>query len=117
MLNTNRRERNGLTRRLRGKERLRVSQRWEIFLLRLIIVLLILKIVCILSLILLSGLYLAAITFLPEGEVKVMAVETDPVALPGGVGGFRRGMVMVLAVLKRSEKRVHGRFFFFLFEL
>ena len=117
MLNTNRRERNGLTRRLRGKERLRVSQRWEIFLLRLIIVLLILKIVCILSLILLSGLYLAAITFLPEGEVKVMAMETYPVTLPSGVGGFGKRMVMVLVVFKRSEKRAHGRFFFFLFEL
>ncbi len=40
------------------------------------------------SLILLLGLYLAAIAFLAKGEVEVITVKTNPIALSGLGSGF-----------------------------
>ena len=38
--------------------------------------------------VILSCLHFAAIAFLPEGEVQIVAVEADPVTLPGLGGGL-----------------------------
>ena len=60
----------------------------EVFFLLLEVILLPVIVVCILVLIVFPGLQLAAIAFLPERKVDIVAVKADPVTLPGAATGF-----------------------------
>ena len=69
------------------------------------------------QLIIFLGLNFAAIAFLPEGEIKVVAMEADPVTLTRRIVGWLKPVPGRVVLFKRGQERTHGRFFFFLFEL
>ena len=103
--------------RLRRSRSLGISERREVLLQGFIVVVLVWEIVWILELIIFLGLNFAAIAFLPEGEIKVVTMEADPVTLTRRILGLLRPIHARVVLFKRSQERTHGRFFFFLFEL
>lgn len=61
--------------------------------------------------IVLSGLHLASVAFLPEGEVEVVAFDADPI-----LGGIRRGREVGVWVFKEGGFTVLCHFLFYYFE-
>ena len=103
--------------RLWRSRSLRISERREVLLQGFVVVLLVWEIVGILQLIIFFSLNFAAIAFLPEGEIKVVTMEADPVTLTRRIVGWLKPVPGRVVLFKRGQERTHGRFFFFLFEL